>query len=299
MKFIEKHPMTMIITGIFGISLSAIFVKFSEAPSAVTAAYRLVWTVLLMSPVALGQKKYRSELFSVNKKTLLLCAVSGIFLAFHFFFWFASLSHTSVASSTVIVCTEVIWVALGYCIFMKGTLGWKAVLSILATFLGSILIAFSDYNGGENHLYGDILSLAAAVFVAVYTLLGGIARRTMTTTAYTYLVYVFSGITLIALVLLQGQSFTGWNFSPIIVGLLLSIFSTLLGHSIFSWCLKYFSPAFVSASKLCEPVVAGFIAMALFQEIPAPLQLIGSAVILGSVLYYSYIENKALQKKTS
>ena len=71
MKFIEKHPMTMIITGIFGISLSAIFVKFSEAPSAVTAAYRLVWTVFLMSPVALGQKKYRSELFSVNEKNLI------------------------------------------------------------------------------------------------------------------------------------------------------------------------------------------------------------------------------------
>ena len=45
MKFLEKHPMIMIVIGIIGISLSAIFVKYSEAPSVVTAAYRLLWTV--------------------------------------------------------------------------------------------------------------------------------------------------------------------------------------------------------------------------------------------------------------
>ena len=46
-----------------------------------------------------------------------------------------------------------------------------------------------------------------------------------------------------------------------------AIFSTILGHSIFSWCLKYFSPTFVSASKLCEPVVAAVFAGLLFGEV--------------------------------
>ena len=50
-KYIEKHPLIMIVVGVFGISLSSIFVKYSTAPSAVTAAYRLLWTILLMSPV--------------------------------------------------------------------------------------------------------------------------------------------------------------------------------------------------------------------------------------------------------
>ncbi|MBQ5671156.1 MAG: EamA/RhaT family transporter, partial [Oscillospiraceae bacterium] len=50
MKYFEKHPMTMIVIGIIGISLSSIFVKYSTAPSAVTAAFRLLWTVVLMTP---------------------------------------------------------------------------------------------------------------------------------------------------------------------------------------------------------------------------------------------------------
>ena len=127
MRYLEKHPMIMIVIGVVGISLSSIFVKYSAAPSAVTAAYRLLWTVLLMTPVTLGKKDIRKELLAVDRKTLLLSGLSGLFLAVHFVLWFESLAHTSVASSTTIVCTEVIWVSLGFWLLLKGTLSVKAV----------------------------------------------------------------------------------------------------------------------------------------------------------------------------
>ena len=105
MQFFEKHPIPILVVGIVGTALSAIFVKYSDAPSIVTATYRLLWTVLLMTPVIVLSKKFRKELITANKKTVILCAVSGIFLALHFTLWFESLNHTSVASSTAIVCT--------------------------------------------------------------------------------------------------------------------------------------------------------------------------------------------------
>ena len=49
MKYVEKHPMLMIVVGVIGIAMSAIFVKYSQAPASVTAAYRLLWTVLLLT----------------------------------------------------------------------------------------------------------------------------------------------------------------------------------------------------------------------------------------------------------
>lgn len=290
MKYLEKNPMIMIVIGIIGISLSAIFVKFSQAPSAVTAAYRLLWTVFLMSPVVWLKRETRKELLTTDKKTVALCVVSGVFLALHFVFWFESLKHTSVASSTTIVCTEVIWVALGYCLFLKGKMSGKAVLAITVTVLGSILIAYSDSSSGANHLYGDLLAFLAAVVVAVYTLIGRVARTSTSTTVYTYIVYSCSAAALVVITLAQGYSLTGYGLSGVIVGLLLAVFSTILGHSIFSWCLKFLSPAFVSASKLCEPVVAAIFAAILFQEIPGILQVIGGAVIIGGVIYYSRVE---------
>ena len=144
MKLIEKHPMIMIVVGVVGISLSSIFVKYSQAPSAVTAAWRLLWTVLFLTPVVVGKQPVRQELLHTSKKLVLLSVLSGLFLAIHFVLWFESLQHTSVASSTTIVCTEVIWVWLGFCLFLKGKLSRKAAVSIGVTLLGSILIACSD-----------------------------------------------------------------------------------------------------------------------------------------------------------
>ena len=291
MKQIEKHPMIMIVIGVMGISLSAIFVRYSDAPSAVTAACRLLWTVILMTPIVCGKIEVRSEFLSADKKIILLSALSGIFLAIHFVLWFESLLHTSVASSTTIVCTEVIWVALGFCLFMKGRLSIKAIAAIAITFLGSVVIALADSSSGA-HLYGDILSLLAAAAVAIYTLIGRAVRKSVSTTVYTYTVYVACAAALVVTCLAQGYNIFSYGVSALIVGFLLAVFSTILGHSIFSWCLKYFSPAFVSASKLCEPVVAGMFAALLFGEWPSAVQLIGCVMILGGVVYYSKLETE-------
>lgn len=290
MKFFEKYPFLMIVIGIIGISLSSILVKFSPAPSAVTAAYRLLWTVALMTPVVLGKEEVRRELLSSDPKTVVLSCLSGFFLAIHFALWFESLRHTSVASSTTIVCTEVIWVSLGYCLFLKGKIALKAAAAIAVTLMGSVMIALADSGAGDAHLYGDILALAAAVAVAVYTLIGRVVRSSVSTAVYTYLVYSVCAGALVLLCLVQGHSLLAGGAGAVLVGLLLAVFSTILGHSVFSWCLKYFSPSFVSASKLCEPVVAALLAAILFGEIPTLLQLFGDLLILIGVYSYSKME---------
>ena len=292
MRYIEKHPMIMIVVGILGISLSAIFVKYSTAPSAVTAAFRLLWTVLFLTPVVLGKKTVRQEFRTIPKKLALLSALSGLFLAIHFVLWFESLNHTSVASSTTIVCTEVIWVCLGFCLVLGGKLSGKAMAAIAVTLAGSFLIAYAD-SGSGSQLYGDILSLLAAIAVAVYTLIGRVVRSKLSTTVYTYMVYTACAAVLVVTCLVQGYGLFDYGFSAVVVGALLAIFSTILGHSIFSWCLKYFSPSFVSASKLCEPVAAAAMAAFLFAEIPTAFQIIGGVLIIGGVCWYSRIERKA------
>lgn len=292
MKWLEKRPFVVLITGIFGIALSSIPVKYSAAPPAVTAAWRLLWAVLLLTPVVFGKKTVREELCRLGWKNLLRSCTSGLCLAVHFALWFASLQHTTVAASTTIVCTEVIWVAIGYCLFQKGRLTWKTVLAILITITGSVMIAMTDLRAGKLHLYGDLLALVAAMVEAGHTLIGKQVRKTVSTTVYTYVVYLSGAILLLLSCFVQGQNLLGYGNSAIIVGLLLAVFSTILGHSSFSWCLRFFSPSFVSAAKLCEPVVAAVVAAFLFGEIPGAWLILGGIVILVGVFYYSRIERK-------
>lgn len=296
MKYMEKHPMLVLAVGVLGISLSSIFVRYSAAPSAVTAAWRLIWSVILLAPVALGSREIKQEFKRVDRKSLLLGGLSGVFLAIHFALWFESLQHTSVASSTTIVCTDVIWVSVGYCVFLKGKLGKKAMGTIAVMLLGSVLIALSDAGGGGGQLYGDILALLGAVAIAAYTLIGRVLRAKMSTTAYTFLVYSACAAVLVGLCLAKGQNLMGYGWNAVFIGFLLAVFSTILGHSIFSWSLKYFSPSFVSACKLCEPVGAAILAVFLFGELPKSLQLLGGGLILGGVYYYSGLERKAQEE---
>lgn len=292
MKYIEKQPMIMVVVGLLGVSLSSIFVRLADGPSVVTAACRLLWTVLLLTPVALGKKSVRSEMAGADKRSILLCIASGICLAVHFTSWFESLKHTSVASSTAIVCTEVIWVSLGYCLFMKGKMNWKVNLCIAVMVAGSMLIAFSDSMAGEGHLYGDILAVVGAISVAGYTLIGKEMRKSMTTTAYTYIVYTTCAVVLVGAVLFQGYGLQDFSIRTVGAGFFLALVSTIMGHSVFSWCLKYFSPSFVSGARLCEPVIASIIAVFLFQEIPAVMQVLGGIVVLGGVFVYSRLEQE-------
>ena len=292
MKYLENHPMAVIVVGIVGISLSAILVRYSVAPSAVTAAWRLLWTVLLMLPIALGKADIRREITKADKKSLLISACSGLFLAAHFILWFDSLSMTSVASATTLVCTEVIWVSLGYCLLWKGKLSLRAAATIAFTFLGSALIALGDSGAGEGHLRGDILAVLAATCSAAYMLLGRSAQKKLSTTAYTFVVYCASALALVLASLIQRQGLFSYGTNPVLVGLALAVCSTLLGHTIFSWCLKFFSPSFVSACKLLEPVGAGILAVFLFGEIPGNMALIGAAMILLGVWYYAKIEQR-------
>lgn len=290
MKYLEKHPMLMVVVGILGISLSSIFIKYSTAPSAVTAAFRLLWTILLMTPVVLGKAEVRAELGKLDKRSALLSGLSGIFLAIHFLLWFESLRHTSVASAATLVCTEVIWVSIGFCLFQGGHIPTKAVFAISLALAGSVLIACVD-SGSGFHLYGDLLALMASVAAAVYMLIGRVVQRKVSTTVYTYIVYAACAAVLVAVCLAGNLRLWAYGMRPVIIGALLAVFSTILGHSIFSWCLKFFSPSFVSAAKLCEPVVASILAAFLFGEVPTLMQLAGGALILGGLYAYSRIEN--------
>ena len=293
MKYLEKHPMIVVAVGIVGISLSAIFVRYSIAPSAVLAAWRLLWSVILMTPLVLGSAAIRQELRKADRKCALFSALSGVFLAAHFILWFDALKKTSVASAATLVCTEVIWVSLGFCLFLKGRIGKKAAAAIGVTLLGSVLIALADFGAGEGHLEGDILAVLAAMASAVYMLFGRSAQKKLSTTVYTYLVYSSCALVLLVVCGFQGTGLLICGANPVIVGFLLALFSTILGHTIFSWALKFYSPSFVSACKLLEPVGAGILAVFLFGEIPAPVALLGAVLILAGVWYYSRIEKKA------
>ena len=280
----------IVVLGVLGTSISAIMVRFSTAPSMILVLYRVVLTLVLMLPSVL---RHRKEWLSLTKKEGLLCIASGAFLGLHFVTYFESVRQTSIAASVVLADTEVFFVALGSILFLHQKLTNKAWMAIILTFLGSVMVAFAN-TGGGSHLYGNLLALVSALFMTFYTVIGSVCRRTLSTTIYTFLVYLAAGVTVLLIAVVGGTPLFGYEPVNFLTALAMAVFCNLLGHSVFSWGLKYLPPSFISTAKLLEPVFASVWALLLFSEAPGlPVLLGGVVVILGIALYSRLTEESA------
>jgi len=277
----------LVVLGVAGVSLSAIFVRWSTAPSLVLAFYRMAMAAILLSPMVLW--KNREELKQLTKREWILCVVSGAFLGLHFAAYFESLQWTSIASSVVLVDTEVLFVALGTLLIMRKRLSGRAWLAVALAFGGSVLIAMADTAAGPDALRGDMIALSGAFFMAVYTMIGAVCRKRLSTNVYTFLVYSVASVALLVILVAAGTPLTGYGSTNYLTGLGMAVFCTLLGHSVFSWGLKYLPPAFISTVKLLEPVFASIWGLFLFAERPEFPVILGGAVILFGIALYSRV----------
>ena len=105
-----RYVYWLIAFGVAAVSTSAIFVKLSATPPVVLAFYRVLFAWLLLAPVLFARE--RDALRRTPGRDAALALLSGVFLALHYVVWFFSLRLTSVASSTVLVTTQPIWVML-------------------------------------------------------------------------------------------------------------------------------------------------------------------------------------------
>lgn len=289
------NPYFALIVGVIAVSASAIFVKFSDAPSGVIAFYRLLFSVLFMLPVFL--MKYAKELRLISRRDWLYATLAGVFLAFHFILWFESLNYTSVASSTVLVTLQPLFAFVGTFLFFKERFSLKAILCAVAAIVGSVIISWGDFRVSGTALYGDILALLACTLVTAYLMFGQSVRKRISLVTYTFVVYSISSIVLLFYVLIVGESLypypknEWWNF------ILLALIPTLLGHSLFNWAIKWISTSIISMAILFEPVGATILAYYLLSEKVLFTQVLGGSVVIVGISLFLLNERSGKQKK--
>lgn len=269
----------ILILGVACSSLSAIFPKFAQASPLVLAFYRMFFAALLTMVLVLT--KQRDELRKISRKDLLLCSLSGIALGFHFACYLTSLTLTGIASSVTLADTEVFFVAIAGTIFLREKLSVKAWVGICVTFVGSVIIATGDAGGGR--LSGDLLALTAAICSAAYTMIGRKCREHLSTGIYTMIVYFFASAVDLALCTFSTNYITTAVEVDFLSALGMAVFCTLLGHSLYSWGLRFEKASFVSVVKLLEPVFAAVLGFLFFTEIPPLTSVIGAAIIIAGI----------------
>ncbi|WP_243387643.1 DMT family transporter [Bacillus kexueae] len=286
MKASNSLPFIALAIGVTAVSTSAVLVKLTTAPSAVIAFYRLFFSALIILPFFLW--RYLPEVKTFTKKEWVYSTIAGVFLAFHFILWFESLNYTSVASSVVLVTLQPLFSFVGTYLFFKEKISVHAVISAIIAIIGSVIISWGDFRVSGMALFGDILALIACAMVTAYLLFGQHVRKTHSLTAYTFIVYGISAITLFLYCLFLNQPLIGYPTSDWVYFLLLAIIPTLLGHSLFNWSLKWISTNVISVSILFEPVGAIILAYLLLGEKVMFTQVLGGTVIIAGILLFAF-----------
>ncbi|MBU6081670.1 MULTISPECIES: DMT family transporter [Allobacillus] len=290
MKDNKLGPYLAVAIGVLAVSTSAIFVRLADAPPSIIAFYRLLLAVVMMLPLILW--KYRDEFIKITKQDWLYTAAAGVFLAFHFIFWFESLELTSVASSTVLVTTQPIFAFIGTYIFFKERFTSGAVFSMLIALTGSFIISWGDFQISGMALFGNFLALMGAVTITGYFLFGQNVRQRLSLATYTFIVYGFTTVTLLIYNMITRESFTGYSDETWIYFFVLAIIPTFFGHTLFNWALKWVSASTVTMGILFEPIGASVLAYFVLNELVTWSQFLGGSIVLFGLALFIFSTTK-------
>lgn len=284
----KTNPYLVLSAGVIAVSIAAVFIKLSSAPSLVIASYRMLLAFLCLMPWAVV--RYGRELRHWRRSDLLLTILSGVFLALHFASWISSFQYTSVASSTTLVSTQPIFaVALSYLLFRERVTR-RQLSGVLLAFTGSMIIGLTDATHGltSASLWGDTLAVLGAVFAALYFLCGRAVRQRVAVIPYATLAYGVSAATLLLIAGASGVALYPYSLREFLLFAGLAVICTVIGHSSLNWALEYLPATAVGVAVLGEPIGASIWAVLLFGEIPSAGQLAGGALLLAGIMLFMY-----------
>ncbi len=259
-------------------------VAVGEVPPLELSAIRfaLVGLVLLAVCLVLRIPLGRKDLGAV-----VLAAALGIFL--YNALVFVALTMAPASDGALIVPTSIpVLTAVAALTIGERMTGTKAAGFAVATIGGALVIVGAQTAGGGfsvQRLLADLMALGGAACWAAYGVAGHVAMRDRSPIALVALTSIIGAAMLFPLGLSEHayRDVPAWPLSAWALLAYLVVFATIVGFVLFQWSVRRFGAGVASMVSYLVPVAALAIAAVWLAERPAPLQLLGGAVILAGV----------------
>jgi drug/metabolite transporter (DMT)-like permease len=275
-------PLLVLIVAVLATTYAGPVVRFATAPALAVSFWRLA--LVLPATLFLARREPPAER-GADRRDVALMALSGLFLAAHFWTWIASLRFTSVASSVLLVNLRPIFVWVIAAVWLDEHPGRRERLGIAVAVAGATLIGWGDVHLSLGALTGDLLALAGAVAAAGYSVIGRRVRRGVGVWSYVTVVYATAALALAVAGVASGTPLTGFSSRDWTVFTALAAGPMLVGHTGMNYALKHFRATTVNVAGLGEPVGATLIAWLVpaIHEVPGPAALGGGALVLAGI----------------
>jgi drug/metabolite transporter (DMT)-like permease len=271
------RTLVLLAVGVVAVSLSGPLMAAMVVPPLAIAFWRNAFATVALSPGVAVQR--REELTALRGRPLGLVVASGAALALHFGTWVTSLTLTSVASATAIVCLQIAWV-VAWQLLHGERFDAPVLLGLVVALAGVLVVSGVDFSVDPQALVGDVLALVGGVAAAAYMLIGAQARQATSTTTYTFVCYGTCAALLAVACLVAGQDLGGFPLRQWGLLVLVTLTAQLMGHSVFNHLLATTRPIVVSLALLLEVPGAALLAALLLGQVPPLAAAVGLLVIL-------------------
>lgn len=258
----------LVVLGVLGVSASGPLIAGTLAGTSVTALAIAFWRNAIASLVMAAPVAVRSpgQFRRLTRRDLLWASLAGGALAFHFVCFILSLTLTSVAASTALVCLQSGWIAV-FAVLRGRKLPVAVLAGLGLAFLGVVAITGLDLGSSHEAVLGDLLAVAGGILAGLYTMAGGKARQTMGTGTYTALCYGVCAALVAVMALATGQRLTGFEPAGWAGILAITAAAQLVGHTAFNHLVATLSPLVVSMFILLEIPGAALLAAVFLGEV--------------------------------
>lgn len=277
-------------SGILALSLSAMFVRWADAPGPVTGFYRLSLSTLILTPFFV-QKMASSP--PLNRKAILFPLLGGLFTALDFSLWNTSIAYTTAANATLLGNTAPLWVALGAWLLFRERLRRDFWLGLVLALGGAGLLMGSDFLLHPTLGVGDVMAASAGLFYGGYMLATQRSREHFDPLRHIWIVGLGATFGILVVNLLLGNPLFGYSLQTWFVFLATALVSQIIGYVMISYALGHLPASVVAPTMIGQPIVTTILAIPLLNEIPTLIQLLGGLIALAGI----YLVNQAHSRR--
>ncbi|MDF1825398.1 MAG: DMT family transporter [Verrucomicrobiales bacterium] len=208
----------------------------------------------------------------------------GLVFAFDFWAWHWSFEHTSVANSTLLANTAILWVTLFAWFVWKERITKLFVIGAGVAFTGMVVLMLSSTTReaptAGNPVFGDFLSLLTAGFYAAYQLSMKRFRREHSAPVLMFWASLVGAIVLFPLAILHEDPFLPGSVEAWLPLLGLGVISHACGQGLIAYGLGGVPASLASVSLLVQPVATGLLGVWLLSQPLVSMQALGAVVVV-------------------
>ena len=282
-----------LLLGALGIAFAPIFVVLANRFGGVgmwDAAFWRVFIGALVMGAFLGLRG-KSLLPEKGKATngWMWLWFPGVLFGADFWVWHWSFDHTTVANSTLLANTSILWVTLFAWWVWKERITKLFVWGALVAFAGMALLVLSSANreppANGSPVFGDGLALATAFFYGSYQLSIKRYRREHSAPVLLFWASLIAAIVLFPVALLQSDPFLSKNAAGWWMLIGVGVVSHACGQGLIAWSLGSLPSSLAAVLLLTQPVLTAFLGVALLGQKLVPWQIGGAALVVTGLFF--------------